>query len=359
MILEEVKKEVKKRDFYLIIYGLIKTGLNLKEISFRLNLSKQGINYYVSSLKREGLIRKVGYGTWEIANETNETSKNLPLKIPSKEVKKIPRLAKSQSVNFKPNTIRGHAFVFKLKLPSLKNWEKRKEYFNAHHIEYKQLHIFGGAEQIIFKGRKVQLTNKSIIVYEKASYFAETSDNAQSYAIYDFKQLITSLESFLGTDFKIKGQYLFKVRRKHYALIKNALAQQYNGDNKKLNVYNKEGTLWFIIDDSFNLNEAEIINTASKDITQEQSSNRIQAFFNGIPKYEGFTPEFVVNSIGELTKNSHEYSSHIASHVQAIKDLGSGIREFNEKIRQSNDNSMKQSAIIQKIMELLEQLAKK
>lgn len=335
--MEKEVKEVKKdtpqdtpyKDFYFTTYELIKSGLNPKAISERLNLSKQRVNYYISSLKRNNLIKKMGYGTWEITNEFKQTSKKTSKNLP----KKTLRVTATKSMNFPENTIRGHAFAFKLKLPNLKNWERREEYLASNNIQYKKLNIFGGAEQISFRGRKIQITNKSVIVYEKASYFDDSAKETENYAVYDFLELVKGLELMFKASFKINGKYAFKVIRKHYAMIKNSLAQQYNREHKKLMVYNDAGTLWFIIDDSYNLNEAEVIKTAFNSITQEETTNRVKNFFNGIPKYEGFTPEFIVNSIGELVKDRADYSQNIASHVQAIKDLGEGIREFNKLIK--------------------------
>lgn len=57
--------------FYFSIFSDIKQGLNPKQISKKYGKSKQNISHYISVLKKNGLIRKIGYGTWE------ETSKGV------------------------------------------------------------------------------------------------------------------------------------------------------------------------------------------------------------------------------------------------------------------------------------------
>lgn len=84
--MEEVKKEVKKRsknnDFYLIVFQRIKAGLNPAQLSKELNISKQKLKYYTDWLKREGYIRRKGYGSWEILKEVKTFSLGLRVDKP-------------------------------------------------------------------------------------------------------------------------------------------------------------------------------------------------------------------------------------------------------------------------------------
>lgn len=83
--MEEVKKEVKKRsknNFYLIVFQRIKAGLNPAQLSKELNVSKQKLKYYTDWLKREGYIRRKGYGTWEILKEVKTFSLGLRVEKP-------------------------------------------------------------------------------------------------------------------------------------------------------------------------------------------------------------------------------------------------------------------------------------
>lgn len=321
------KKEMKQpasKNLDLFIFEQLKAGLNPSKISQQFNLSKQRISYHLSSLKERGLIKKIGYGTYEILGEY------------SKEVKKkITRITHNNPHNnfnlFKPDSVRAHAFQFTLRInPELRNWNKREEILKQLKIKFKPLNIFGGAQSITFKGRKVWLTRKSIIVFEKSSYMAENSTEARKYAVYDFLSFVGDLERYLKADFGVsKKNPQFKVSRQHYALIKNALAKQCDRDGQKLEVSNEKGQ-WFIIDNSFNLHEAETIHPQ----TAEQDNIKVQNFFNGIKKFEDFTPEFIVNSLGGVMKTQEMFAQNIESHVSAIQKLGTAVEELVKEVKE-------------------------
>lgn len=325
-------KQPASKNLNLFIFQQLKAGLNPAKISQQFNLSKQRISYHLSSLKERGLIKKIGYGTYEILGEySKEVKKNItriaqPTRIELESLSKpfYEKLLRRLNLNkclvcgfkdyelhhltprskdgldlatnliplcpnhhaeihrngidtelqgkidsffftlknqelFKSDSVRAHAFQFTLSInPDLRNWDKREEILKKLGIKFKPLNVFGGGQAFEFKGRKVWLTRKSIIVFEKSSYMAENSTEARKYAVYDFLSFVGALERYLKADFGTSRKNVkFKVSRQHYALIKNALAKQYDKDNLK-----------------------------------------VQAFFNGIKKFEGFTPEFVVNSLG-------------------------------------------------------------
>jgi len=312
----------------LTIYNLLKEGLNPAKICIKLQINKTRVDYYLSSLKDRQLIRKLGYGVYEIIGDYTE-----------KKSKSTTRVAMNDPHTnldlFKPDTVRGHAFVFTLSInPNLRNWDKREEIFKKMGIEYEPLKIFGGGQSIIFKGRKTWLTSKSIIVYEKASYMSETSTEAKQYAVYDFISHIGALERFLKADFgATRGRLKFKVSRQHYALIKNSLAKQYDREGKKLQVVDQRGRQWFIIDNSFNLNEAETIDPETGDI----DNLKVQTHFNNIKEtplqvLKDYTPQFVLNAMQGIQNNQVMYSENIASHIKAIQDLGVGVNKLVELI---------------------------
>jgi|TARA_Y100000310_G_scaffold3308_1_gene4227 hypothetical protein len=320
-MIKEVKETTRSKNFYFTIFDLLKKGLRPSQICKDLDISKQKLNYYISSLKHSGFIEKIGYGIWKIIKD-----------LEVKEVKKTTRVAPKQLELLTSDRVRGHAFQFVLKLPkNLRNWNKREQIFNKTNFSYDPL-ILGGlnrGQKIVFKGRKIWLTDKSIIIYEKASYISNTAQEAKDYAISDLLNLVKTLERKLQANFTYEGKYKFKVSRQHYALIKNALAKQYDREGKKLEIYNSSG-LWFLIDNSFNLHEAETLNpkTAVKD------NEKVQNFFNGLKDQENYTPAFVVNSIAKVTANQELYTRNISSHIKAIQDLGMGVLELTKLIKE-------------------------
>lgn len=311
--MKEVKKRLGSKNFYLYLFQQIKAGSRPSQICKNLGLSKQSLNYYISTLKRSGFIKKVGYGTWEVVKE-----------FEVKEVKKSSKVAPNKYNLLEEGKVRAHGLQFKVKLPEINKWKERKEIFNRNNILYEDLIIGGNnrGEKITYKGRRIWITNNSIIVYEKASYFGDNAEEAKNFAIYEFRELLASLERYLGVDIKIKGNYLFRISRQHYALIKNTLAKQYDKEGKRLDVYNDTG-LWFVIDNSFNLNEAETQGTRA--VT---ANEKVKTFFNEVEELEGYSPKMVLNSIGANTKNQAYHAENLRAHVQSVKDLGAGVAEL-------------------------------
>lgn len=312
----------------LFIFQQLCRGLNPAKISKQFSINKKTLQYHLSSLKQRGLIKKIGYGTYQILKNYEQKKSQK-----STRVDMTPRItSKINSDLFKPDSVRAHAFQFTLSInPDLRNWNKREEILRSLGIKFKTLNTFGGAQSLTFKGRKVWLTRKSIIVYEKASYMAENSIEARKYAVYDFLTFVRALERYLKADFGATQQerLKFKVSRQHYALIKNALAKQYDREGKQLYVSNERGQ-WFIIDNSFNLHEAETIHPG----TADQDNLKVQNFFNGIKKFDGFTPEFVVTSIGKVTQNQEVFAENMKTHISAIQELAKGVKKLTQKVEE-------------------------
>ena len=299
-----------KNNLNLTVYLYIRQGLSPAQITKKLGIKKTALQYYLNNLKSNGLIEKIGYGVWKIKSEW-------------KEVQKTTQMTSSNVASYSQDKVRGHAFMFTIKLPKIKGWVDREVVFKSNKIDFKILNIHGKGQKLTFKGRKVWITNKSIIIFEKSSFMANTARASKSFAVCELKKMLVGLEKLLKVDFKIGGQYKFKVSRQHYALVKNALAKQFDKEGKRLNVYSENG-LWFVIDNSFNLHEAECLHSRSA----LSDTKKVQDFFNGIKKFENFTPEFVVNSIAGVSENQALFAKNIESHIKAIQELGKGVRRL-------------------------------
>ena len=323
--MEEVKKQLESKNFYLYVFNQIKNGVRPSNICKNLRISKQKLNYYITTLKHSGFIKRIGYGVWEILKE---------FKV--KEVKKTTGVAKNDYSLLEEGKVRAHGLQFKLRLPNIPKWLSRKEVLTNNNIPFEDL-IIGGAnrgQKLIFKGRKIWLTDKTIIIYEKASYFGDNAREAKNYAIYELKTLLEGLERYLGVDLKIDHKYLFKISRQHYALIKNTLAKQYSKEGKKLEIYNETG-LWFVIDNSFNLYEAET--QGKRAVT---ANEKVKVFFNELEELEGFTPKIMVNSIAQNALNHASYSNNLKSHVASIKELGGAVKELTKIVKELKEKHL-------------------
>lgn len=309
----------------MVVYNYIKIGLSPVDICKKLGKSKTSIQYYLSNLKHNGLIEKIGYGVWE-------TSK------PFKEVQKTSRHGRvSSDLNlFSSDRVRGHGFMFKVRLPVLDGWVDRVKVFEKLGVRFSYLNIAGGGQKLVFRGRKVWVTNKSIIIYEKASFLSDSAGVSKNHAVSELLKVIRGLEGLLKADFRVGGKYKFCVCRQHYALVKNALAKQFDAEGKRLNVY-CDGGLWFLIDNSFNLHEAECVHVK----TGVSDTNKVQSFFNGLKVVDDYTPGKVLEMLGKtasvqetISENQVLYAKNIESHIAAIKQLGLSVKELTKIVKE-------------------------
>ena len=298
----QLNEEVKKI-FLLDIINAINKGKNIAQISKDFKVSKQKLQYYIRKLKNKGMIKKIGYGVWK----TTKRSKTL-----TKDTREV----------------RGHAFMWKVKLPKIKNWNKRIQILEKMKIPYKLLGTHNKTPRIIVKDRKIWLGTEYLVIFEPKSFLAHTATEAQNYAILGLKQLLEDIEAKLKVSFKIRGNYQFKVRRHHYALIKNLIAKQFNKEGKPMNIF-YEGDLWFIIDNSYNLEEAETVHID----TAIQDNKGFQGYMNSHKKHNfQVTPDFILKSIHGLTTNAVYNDRNIVKHFKVLKDIEEAIKKLSDKI---------------------------
>jgi DNA-binding transcriptional ArsR family regulator len=352
----KVQKSTHKDNLNLVIFQLLKKGIspsklnkeNIEENSICsiLKLKKSALSYHLSLLKRSNHIKRISNGTWILLKEEYEQKE-------IDKVQKSTQVANETMGNhlnlLKPNNSRGHAFMFVVKVPNkLRNWNKREEILKKLEIKYENLKNLGNGQKLEIKGRKIHLKNNSIIIYETMSYLAEMASGSKKQAVYSLLSTMKSIERELHANFSIKGNYQFKVARSHYALVKNALAKQYDHKKKKLQVFNGNG-LWFLIDNSFNLHEAEIIQNKEGDKKAIDRTEGMANFMNDLDKtnYET-TPTFLLKSfneqnkqIGQLTKNMNYYGKNIVSHVGAIRKLGSAVEELTNQVKLLQEENKK------------------
>lgn len=334
------KKEVPQQDppqdlkyhRYLYILRSLHSGLRPPQIISQLAIPKTTFQHYLNNLKRHGFITKISYGIWELSDEAISSLKRsiITSHVANQQDPKEVPITSQQNLSFffsNPDSVRAHAFVFTVRLPlHLSNWNNkaRSKYLIQHNIAFSELKIGGGGQRIIYKGKKVWLTDRSVVIYDRSSYLAETSSKAKSYAISKLLSLVKGLERLLSADFTERAgrNYTFRVSRQHYALIKNALAKQYDADGKKLNVYSDQG-LWFVIDNSFNLHEAETVHPE----TADTDNIKIQNFFNSL-KEQPLTTDFILEVMHGIQQNQLVFAQNMGSHIKVIKDLGNGVNEL-------------------------------
>lgn len=291
-------------------------------------LKKRQVKYNLGKLLDAGFIRKIGYGTWEA------TTSELTREMFERRYKKVHRVTpqegtflNGEGTKLKPDTDRMHGAQVTVQIPRLKNWNRRAEILTSRGIKFKPI-VQG--QRIDFQGMKVWLCNTSIVMYLPYSWFADTSAAALEKATGDTIVLIRSLEKYLGAaSFKVKGSYRFRFSKQEHALIKNALAQQYNEKKLKLRVFDDSG-LWLLVDDSFNMEELEAVHPQ----TSPDDHRKVQNFFNSLKRNPIVTEQVTgtIDALDRLNPAIEALTQQIKLHLAATQEWKNSAQNINNSL---------------------------
>ncbi|NCO11001.1 hypothetical protein CO038_03590 [Candidatus Pacearchaeota archaeon CG_4_9_14_0_2_um_filter_39_13] len=95
-----------------------------------------------------------------------------------------------------------------------------------------------------------------------------------------------------------------------------------------MKVYSEEGP-WFVVDNSYNLNEAE----TGHPVTVVDNNTKVQNYFNGLKATENYTPQIMMKAVTQNAENLNNYAVHLKSHVKSVKLLGNGVKRLNKLIK--------------------------
>ena len=194
-------------------------------------------------------------------------------------------------------------------------------------------------KNIIFDkdGNTIRLYNDSIEVYSNESLKFEALDEhrATSQSFNYWQRVFTRLENKLKV-ILIKPNYSnIKLVKNHYAEVNNEIAKEYNKNKIKLDIYTTdEGKLWFKIDHSWNLHEAE---TLHKD-TAKQDMTNVKRYFNDMrdnkPPLNSELAIHLKETIliqKEAAKRELVYAKHMESHAKFVKEATILLKKINNR----------------------------
>ena len=179
----------------------------------------------------------------------------------------------------------------------------------------------------------IRLYRKSIEVYANPhlDFYGEDVQRATSKSIIYWNRLFLKLEDSLKVILVKRENTRIKQVNAHYAEIHNELAEECERKHYKLNIYAKEDSkLWFTIDNSFNLKEAE---TQHPD-TSKLDMTKVKAFFNDLRDNDVMLPSQIQKAIGEVTNNQMMFATNIKSHIGAIQELGKSVKELTKVVKE-------------------------
>lgn len=314
-----VKEMTGKTSLYKPILKEFEITTNLSEISKKLKISRQVLNYYLRRLKQEQFLIQKGRGWYEL-------NKNV-------------KIATKHGFTTNKDFTRGHAYVWKLKLnKEIPNWNNRISILDSKNNHYILVGALKTTPRIKVLGRNVWLCNNHIRIYDKKNqaYYGSNAIESRKLAFQELLLIVGALERKLGVSLR---PFEFEWKKEHYALIKNDLAIQENRQGNQWHITDEDGE-WLIIDDS--LGEGGELETIGKKAFQ--TNIPLQKWWNDQKKHKfevGAT--FIVNSlketndaIGVLVQDRRYWAENQRTHVEAIKTLSEAVKQLQEEVKKLN-----------------------
>lgn len=295
-----------KSNFYLPILNELKISTNLTNIRKKLKISKQDLHYYLVKLKKSNYIIQKGRGYYEINKSKNLTNYENFL---SKDI------------------IRGHAFVWEVKIPEIKDWNNRIEILKKNNIHFILVGAKENTPRIKILGRKVWLCNNSIRVFDKggSSYYGTNAIESRISSLNQIKLIVGVLERKFGLSINPSS---ISFKKEHYALIKNDLAIEENKRGNIIRIFDKDGE-WLLIDDSLEQG-GELENIGKKSFI---TNIPMQKWWND-NKETNFkvTPTFLMESIKGLIQTQSMNADNIIKHQKVLDEMLITLKEIRKSL---------------------------
>lgn len=217
-------------------------------------------------------------------------------------------------------SVRSHAFRFVVYLDSPVNWSDRRRILESKGFKVDPKAGIGRIFMTVFQGFKVWLADKSITVYFPSwkQYFVDEARFGYNFALADLRELLNELAVACDSSFVVDGAYKFRCSGQHHALIHNALARMFNRKKEKLQVFDRDGVLWLLVDDSHpdgvRLNELETVRPTVDNLDENVLVKRD---YNDL-RENGLTRGAIAESLAEVARIQKESvleSSRVRSDV--------------------------------------------
>lgn len=260
--------------------------LTPKKVAIRRHCSKQAVSKVIIRLKKKGAFG-LAY---------NRVDKSQPTCQPS--IKSQP-LGKDYT---KLNSIRLHGQEFNIK------------------ILFKDLRYRGKLEKsntIFVDGNTIRLYKNSIEVYSGQSFFADDTQKATVKSFEYWNRFFARLEHDLKVILVKPRSQNIKLVNQHYAEINNELAEECEKKSDKIRVYTTDdGKLWFTVDNSFNLHEAETLHPKS---AKGDMQDVVRPFFNDLRDNKPPTLSELMGVLNEMALINKETASGLNVIVSFLK----------------------------------------
>lgn len=294
----------------------LQEGFTVTEIAKYRNVSRNAIYKILKTLLNKGLIQNTEQGNYRLT------------------LSGIEGLHSFVQLRY---CLRQHNLHFKIKiLESPKNWEKRRHAITQLPYFNKKIKLRNN-EQELFNFGKVQLrtTSKSVIV-KIPTIYSKTTEEAVIQSFDCLYEIIPKIENLFKVRLIKDYKANITIISQEYASLNDTLAKIYQKEGNQLIVTDDEGKIWMITDFSFSNDETEFIDS-NKAI---DDTDAVLPMLNDLRKNPTTFSEvrenlnIISNQILQVTNNQLVHAENMVSHVGAVQDLGKGVNELRETIKQ-------------------------
>lgn len=175
------------------------------------------------------------------------------------------------------------------------------------------------ANRLKIDGNNIELYPTSVVIHSGHSFFSDTVDGAMKKSVDYFDRILARLENDLKVVLVKSRSHNIKQFRVHVAEVNNELAKECNIKADKIKVFgNADGKLWFLIDNSFNLNEAETVHGA-KAVPDMQDV--VAPFFNDLRDAQSPLLSDMWNLIAESVKANRNTALGLQATTEGLKGV--------------------------------------
>lgn len=277
--------------FVLELYT--KKFLTVKQIALMKEVSAQAVYKTLASLRSKGILRKINNGVEKFESTLDK------------------------------NKFRLHGQEWNIKIISKSNkYEFSRKKGNTLSLE----------------NSTIRLYKDSIEIYSKQSFWGKNEQEATRISLIYWERFFIKLENRYNILLFKEGKNNIRLVNQHFAEVDSEVAKDYLKRKETLSLIAREdGKGWFNLDNSFGFNERECIHPETSKQDSEKVSKQVNDWRDYDPPTNSELAQSILqtnNQIQIFTQASAEYGLHIKSHIKAIQDLGSGVTQLIELIKE-------------------------
>jgi hypothetical protein len=288
-------------------------GLRVIALKKILEIKGRTLYYNLNKLRNLGIIENI-YPIWKLCKD-------------QKEYQIIENLELDQEIEL-------HNISFLVKLIDKPLWWKNKEkhLMKLKGFEFKNIKANNNAYfQLKNKGFYIRFFSDSIFFISNKDYFGKDAYDCFMKATKDFIKTFDYLEEKLRFKFFHEGVPQVSITSSHYVKLNDFVAEYCKKINGKFEVrINGKLKLWVDMSKPLGMesSDADCLDTYQKHVEdimvhKPLKNSELESLMIRVTKNQE-----------QIQKTNLEYERNIKSHINAMKDLGFGIREFTNVARE-------------------------